>query len=410
MSKTALVLGGGGAKGSYQTGVLEALNDLKIRYDIVTGASVGSINGAIAVTGKIGLSKKLWKTLTVKNILDLDEKSERADLKGVIENGGYSTNNLKRLLNKYIDEDEIRGSRIEYGLVTVKYPEMIPVYKFTEDIEKGRLVDYILGSSAFFPAMRPYEIEGQYYIDGGFSDNLPVNMAIEKGADNIIAVDLKAIGVIKRAKDKNVKITRISPARDLGEILDFNPQRAKINMKLGYLDTLKALSSYEGFYYTFKSKEISDFLKKTKSLKPLKAFSRAYQKAFLKALELSCITETKSSIKPSGRDLYIYILEYLMSLSSLPEFEIYKLKKAHLLIKRSFKQVETEGIYSLKENPSHFIKNISEIIKSIDKKTLIKLIYENLDLIKGDNSIINLLALTAPKELLSAHYLRYLYN
>ena len=55
MNKTALVLGGGGAKGSYQTGVLEALKDLKIKYDIVTGASVGSINGAIAVTGKIGL-------------------------------------------------------------------------------------------------------------------------------------------------------------------------------------------------------------------------------------------------------------------------------------------------------------------------------------------------------------------
>ena len=134
MSKTALVLGGGGAKGSYQVGVLEALKNLKVKYDIVTGASVGSINGAIAVLGNISTARKLWKTLTVKNVLDLSEEDTGVDIKRIIEKGGYSYGNLKSLLEKYIDEDDIRNSPVDYGLVTVKYPDMMPVYKFKEDI------------------------------------------------------------------------------------------------------------------------------------------------------------------------------------------------------------------------------------------------------------------------------------
>ena len=421
MSKTALVLGGGGAKGSYQVGVLEALKNLKVKYDIVTGASVGSINGAIAVLGNISTARKLWKTLTVKNVLDLSEEDTRVDIKRIIEKGGYSYGNLKSLLEKYIDEDDIRNSPIDYGLVTVKYPDMMPVYKFKEDIENGHLTDYILGSSAFFPAMRPFEILGNLYIDGGFSDNLPINMAIEKGADRVIAVDLKAIGLIKKARNKDINIIRISPSRDLGEVLAFDPKRAKINMKLGYLDTLKVFKEADGYYYTFKNKDISAFIKKSNlnSMinKLLKSLPKAYRTAFLKSLELVYRTETGKTDTPSTRDYLVYILEYLMSLCNLPCYEIYSLKKANILINKSFKTVETESFYLVKENLlklnlkgslQSLVKNANDIIKTADKKTLIKLIYENFDSMKNKSSLILIiLAIVAPKELLSALYLKY---
>lgn len=421
MIKTALVLGGGGAKGSYQAGVLEALKDLKIKYDIVTGTSVGSINGAIAVLGNLSTAKKLWKTLTVKNVLDLSHEDEKIDIKGIIEKGGYSYGNLKKLLLKYIDEEDLRKSPVDYGLVTVKYPEMIPCYKFKEDMEKGHLIDYILGSSAFFPAMRPYEILGKAYIDGGFSDNLPVNMAIDKGADKIIAVDLKAIGIIKKARNKNVNIIRISPARDLGEILDFNPHQAKINIKLGYHDTLKAFGEADGFYYTFSKGDISAFFKRENLngtiARILRELPLSYKTAFLKSLELAYKTETGKTDKPSNRDYFIYIAEYLMSLCGLPFYEIYKLKKANLLIKKVFKGIETESFYTLREallkldlkkGLSSLAKSINELIKNLDKKTFIKLIYENLDILKNKNSLIlTVLAVASPKELLAAMYLKY---
>ena len=256
MSKTAIVFGGGGAKGAYQIGAVKALLKLKIKYDIITGCSVGSINGAIVAQGDFDLGLKLWKTLSTDKILDLKEEETEINIKDAFENSGYDYTNLKNLLLKYIDEDKLRKSNIDYGLVTVKYPEMTPLYIFKEDMEKGKIVDYILGSSAFFPAMKPHKIGDNLYIDGGFSDNLPINMAIKKGADKIIAIDLKAVGMIKKPKGKDVKITRISSYYDLGKILDFNKDQAKKNMKLGYNDTLKTFGKLDGFKFTFQKGDI----------------------------------------------------------------------------------------------------------------------------------------------------------
>ena len=47
--KRALVLSGGGGRGSYQIGVWKALRDLGIKFDIITGTSVGALNGALMV-------------------------------------------------------------------------------------------------------------------------------------------------------------------------------------------------------------------------------------------------------------------------------------------------------------------------------------------------------------------------
>ena len=49
----AVVLSGGGAKGAYQIGVWRALRKLNIKYDIITGTSVGALNGAMMVTGTL---------------------------------------------------------------------------------------------------------------------------------------------------------------------------------------------------------------------------------------------------------------------------------------------------------------------------------------------------------------------
>ena len=50
--KTALVFGGGGSRGAYEIGVWQALNELGIEINIVTGASIGAVNGASVCTRK----------------------------------------------------------------------------------------------------------------------------------------------------------------------------------------------------------------------------------------------------------------------------------------------------------------------------------------------------------------------
>lgn len=424
MSKTAVVFGGGGAKGAYQIGVVKALEELNIKYDIITGCSVGSINGAITAQGDWELAKKLWKTLSTEKILDLKDETRELNLAGVIEQSGYDYTNLKNLLTRYIDEEKLRKSPVDFGLVTVKYPDMTPLYIFKEEMEKGLIIDYILGSSAFFPAMKPHKIGDNLYIDGGFSDNLPINMAIEKGAKKIIAIDLKAIGMIKKPKYKDVKITRVSSYYDLGKILEFDAKRAKINMKLGYFDTLKAFSKLDGFKYTFIKNDIASFVKSNMHhyekilVKIFKDSEKSLKNAFEKSLISLFQSEIKDVKKPSGIQLATFVLENIMSELNIPYFEKYKLKKAHFLINKKFKSCDVSELYELNDillnfnasgNMIDIIKKIKDIIENADKIKFIKILSENIDYILEKNpKIILLLGICAPKELFSALYLKFI--
>ena len=59
---TALVLGGGGAHGAYQIGVWQALKEHDINFEIITGTSVGALNGALILQGDMKKAVNLWKS------------------------------------------------------------------------------------------------------------------------------------------------------------------------------------------------------------------------------------------------------------------------------------------------------------------------------------------------------------
>ena len=424
MSKTALVLGGGGAKGSYQVGVIKALKELKINYDIIVGCSVGSINGAVLTQGDYPLLKKMWQTLSTDKILDLPEETDEFNIKGIIEGKGYGYSNLKNLLAQYINENKLRNSQIDFGLVTVKHPDMTPLYIFKNDMEDGRIIDYVLGSSAFFPAMKPHKIGDNFFIDGGFSDNLPINMAINKGANKVIAVDLKAVGIIKKPENKNIKITRISSYWDLGPILQFDPKQAKRNIKLGYLDTLKAFSKTDGFKYSFFKNEINSFLKRREinikliENKYFKNVGKSYIKVLNKSLSSRFTQEIKDIKKPTELHLATFILENIMYELEIPALQIYKLKKANFVIKRAIKNIDISDYYDFSEKLINLnikgdvfdvIKSASEIIGNSDKVKFIKFLSENIDYLYEKNPKLPvILGICSPKEFFSALFLKEL--
>ena len=62
--KRAIVLSGGGSKGAYQIGVWKALRKMKIKYDIVTGTSIGSVNGIMMVQKEYHKAKYLWDNIS----------------------------------------------------------------------------------------------------------------------------------------------------------------------------------------------------------------------------------------------------------------------------------------------------------------------------------------------------------
>ena len=258
--KTALVLSGGGSRGAYEIGVWKALKKLGIKIDMVMGTSVGAINGAMIMKGDIKFAENLWHELETDMVFDIDAmpgKEALAYAREVVLNGGAGSSRLRGLLETYIDEKKLRRSSMEFGLATTEYPSMKGHFLYLEHIPEGRLNDYILASAACFPAIRKCVIDDKSFIDGGYRDNLPVKMALTKGATTIIAVDLQGAGVIRKSILKAAEVMcdefhLIRCPLDLGNVLIFDRENSARIMRLGYLDTMRHWGKYDGTRYTFK--------------------------------------------------------------------------------------------------------------------------------------------------------------
>lgn len=265
MENYALVLGGGGAKGAYEIGVWKALKELNIPISLVTGTSVGALNGAIIVQGDFEIAKDLWTSISFESIVKVEKELAAVDtnerktdrlsiVKEVIGSGGLDTSPLKQLLLDVIDEKKIRQSSIDFGIVTFSLSDLKPLKIFKDDIPEGKLVDYLL-ASACFPAFKPQEIDSKKYIDGGVYDNIPVSLAIERGAKKIIAVDISGPGITRMNGKKGADIIYIKNKDIVGGVLEFDAKDAQTNMQLGYYDTLKAFGKLKGHTYYLKCGE-----------------------------------------------------------------------------------------------------------------------------------------------------------
>lgn len=254
--KRAIVLGGGGARGSYQIGVWRALRELKIDYSIVVGTSVGALNGALMVQGEYARARALWENLTVSDVVahpngeELHEEMPLHELIRIVGQGGLDTAPLEQKVRDILDEECIRRSPMNYGLVTVRYPKLKPIKLLKEEIPNGQLTDYMLASAAWYPFFQPKAIGQSAYIDGGYTDNLPAELALRCGAEEILAVDLFGTGIVHKFKE-DIPVRHIRSHWSLGDMMDFSPQHSRQLMRLGYLDGLRAYRRVEGQAYAF---------------------------------------------------------------------------------------------------------------------------------------------------------------
>ena len=258
----ALVLAGGGAKGSYQVGVWRALQELEWTPAIITGASVGTLNGCMFASGKADEVEQLWRTMENHDVLDVPTTRDADELRefflDVIRSGGLDVQPLAEQIDALIDEEAVRRSPIRFGLVMTEMATMRSVQCQIEDIPSGQLKEYLLASSACFPALRPREIDGVKYIDGGWRDNMPLRLAAAMGATELLGVDIDGIGIIP---PNNTGLpTRIVRSHwNLGPTLDFDPARAARNIALGYLDTMRLFGRFGGTAYAILPSD-DDFL------------------------------------------------------------------------------------------------------------------------------------------------------
>lgn len=272
MSVNGLALGGGGGRGSYEIGVWKCLRELGWEPDIITGTSVGSLNGALMVQDDFEAGLDLWLNIENDQVIELEHDNSADDalnllataetyLKSITtQEKGLSTAPLRVILDNYVDEDKIRTAKTRFGLITVLWepPKLTPKELYIEDMEKGYLTDYLLASSSLYPALQAHIIDGKAYVDGGYYDNIPINMTLKAGADYVLAVDLDAVGFTKEIKaDEGQTIVHIKPYWDLGGLLNFSGKTSARNINLGYLDTLKIFNKAKGCCYTFENQSFT---------------------------------------------------------------------------------------------------------------------------------------------------------
>lgn len=270
MLKRAIVLGGGGSKGAYQIGAWRALRELGVDYHIITGTSIGACNGALMVQGDYERALELWQSIDIDKVVlnglnlraDISYYMEHSDrlfgfLKTYTSNKGMDTTPFVNLLGRFIDTERFFASRVDYGLVSVRFPSMQPILKCKDSLPKAQLRDWIMASCSCFPAFPIYEIAGEGYIDGGYYDNLPISLAFRLGAQEVIAI---ALNPKPHAYTNHPFVRCIQPRERLGGMLDFDSDMIHTHIGLGYLDTLKSFGRLVGRDFSFVAQDLGVFV------------------------------------------------------------------------------------------------------------------------------------------------------
>lgn len=226
MSKIALYLAGGGARGAYQAGALKAISTIldtkKIPFSILTGASIGSINAAVLAENVLDFSAgtqklcTLWGDITCSKIF---KTSNYALTKVAIRNMGsmlfrqrllghiLDTLPLRRYLNNAIEFERVNGAIKNNHLETLEIisscyetKKTISFYQHhTSEFEDWNHplhislrvnleMDYFLAATALPLFCPPLKINGFHYGDGHLGLEAPLRGAIHFKADKILVI------------------------------------------------------------------------------------------------------------------------------------------------------------------------------------------------------------------------------
>jgi len=208
--QVVLVLQGGGALGSYQAGVYQALHEAGIEPDWIIGTSIGAINASLiagnAPQQRLSRLKDFWKRMEQNPIWSFGEVfpgfNEKLSYWSTVTNGipgffrpnalahagndyplgadkagYYSTEPLKQTLSELVDVDLMNSCapRLTVGAAHVRTSQMR--YFDSRDSRLG--VEHIMASGALPPAFAAVRIDNELYWDGGILSNTPTEAVFD---------------------------------------------------------------------------------------------------------------------------------------------------------------------------------------------------------------------------------------
>jgi len=178
--KIALVLGGGAARGFAHVGVIRVLEQEKIPVDMIVGTSVGSLIGAIYAYNMNSFELE-WTAFSLErdNILDYTLLSTITGM------GPVKGDKLEEFMKSKVPVANIENLKLPFAAVATDLNRGTRVV-----IDHGPVAKAVRASSAIPGVFNPVEHQGRLLVDGGVVDNIPIDVAREKGADIVIAVDI----------------------------------------------------------------------------------------------------------------------------------------------------------------------------------------------------------------------------
>jgi NTE family protein len=189
----AFVLGGGGNRGALQAGALQALLEAGIRPELLVGASAGAINAAFLAADPTPAEARqlaeLWQQVTKDDIYPGGPLRVAWHLL-THRDSLYPSHNFRAFLETHAPPD----GRYFHQLA-------VPLYITTTDLRTGRLylfgenpeesvLDAVMASISAPPLHPPWLHHGRLLVDGGVAANLPVGVAVEKGATEVYALEV----------------------------------------------------------------------------------------------------------------------------------------------------------------------------------------------------------------------------
>lgn len=272
--KYSLVLEGGGAKGAYQIGAYIALKEKGFEFDHVVGTSIGAINGAVIAQGDVEKGIYFWENSNLDAFDDDKSNSKKSiedylpmiksNIKNIVNmahgEGVIDSKPLWDIADELVDEEKLRASEIRFGLCTYNLTDKKTEELFIDQIPEGMAKDFVV-ASAYHPVFKLEPIEGKYYIDGGVTNRIPYSMVEDQ--KNIIIVRTRPRDFRDLRFPKNAIV--IEPGEVIAKSMDFDADKAKRHIHLGYLDALKVIDGLKGKEYYFTpigEKKADKFLRK----------------------------------------------------------------------------------------------------------------------------------------------------
>lgn len=172
--KIGLVLGGGGAKGAAEIGVLKYIEEAGVHIDYIVGTSIGSIIGGLYSVGY--------------RSQQLDSLFVNTDWEDIFSESIAGTQQISNVFSNLLNLPD----SVDFDSLPIPYRCVATDIINTEEVilQRGNLARAMRASMSIPGAFKPVKWEGKLLVDGGMMNNLPVDIAKKMGADIIIAIDL----------------------------------------------------------------------------------------------------------------------------------------------------------------------------------------------------------------------------